>query len=80
MANKTAAGKNKEIGKGKASAVDKERAKKQIENMAELSKKINIVFVRPSPIMEVLTGIMIAFLIYFSAKLVAKNEDIQRNL
>jgi ATP-binding cassette, subfamily B, bacterial MsbA len=53
---------------------EEERAKKQIENMAELSKKINIVFVRPSPIMEVLTGIMIAFLIYFSAKLIENNE------
>ena len=53
---------------------EKERAKNQIENMAELSKKINIVFIRPSPIMEVLTGLMIAFLIYFSAKLIDNNE------
>jgi hypothetical protein len=35
MANKTAAGKNKEIGKGKASAVDKERAKKQKKKAQE---------------------------------------------
>ena len=53
---------------------EQERAKKLIDNVAETSKKISIVFVRPSPIMEVLTGIMIAFLIYFSAKLIAKNE------
>ena len=32
------------------------------------------VFVRASPIMEVLTGIMIAFLIYLSAILISKNE------
>jgi len=53
---------------------EQERANKLIENVKETSKKISIVFVRPSPIMEVLTGIMIAFLIYFSAKLIAKNE------
>ena len=53
---------------------EQERANKLIEDVKETSKKISIVFVRPSPIMEVLTGIMIAFLIYFSAKLIAKNE------
>ena len=53
---------------------EQERANKLIENVKETSKKISIVFVRPSPIMEVLTGIMIAFLIYFSATLIAKNE------
>ncbi len=53
---------------------EKDRANKLIEAVKETSKKINIVFVRASPIMEVLTGIMIAFLIYFSAILIAKNE------
>jgi len=53
---------------------EKERANKHIEALKQYSKKINIVFFRASPIMEVLTGIMIAFLIYFSAKLIAKNE------
>ena len=53
---------------------EQERANKLIEDVKETSKKISVVFVRPSPIMEVLTGIMIAFLIYFSAKLIAKNE------
>ena len=53
---------------------EQERANKLIDDVKETSKKISIVFVRPSPIMEVLTGIMIAFLIYFSAKLIAKNE------
>jgi subfamily B ATP-binding cassette protein MsbA len=53
---------------------EQERANKLIEDVKETSRKISVVFVRPSPIMEVLTGIMIAFLIYFSAKLIAKNE------
>ena len=53
---------------------EKERAVEYINTLKETSKKINIVFVRASPIMEVLTGIMIACLIFVSAKLVAKNE------
>ena len=53
---------------------EKDRANKLIEAVKETSKKINIVFVRASPIMEVLTGIMIAFLIYLSAILISKNE------
>ena len=53
---------------------EKNRAYQYIEAVKVSSRKINVVFVRASPIMEVLTGIMIAFLIYFSAKLIAKNE------
>ncbi len=53
---------------------EKNRADQFINNLKESSKKIAIVFVRASPIMEFLTGIMIAFLIFFAAKLVAKNE------
>ncbi len=53
---------------------EKNRANKYIEDVKESSRKINVVFVRASPIMEVLTGIMIAFLIFLSAKLIAKNE------
>ena len=53
---------------------EKQRAFKFIDNLKESTKKISIVFVRASPIMEFLTGIMIAFLIYFAAKLVANNE------
>ena len=45
-----------------------------IDTLKESSRKINIVFVRASPIMEVLTGIMIAFIIFVSAKLIANNE------
>ena len=53
---------------------EKQRAFKFIDNLKESTKKISIVFVRASPIMEFLTGIMIAFLIFFAAKLVANNE------
>ena len=53
---------------------EKERAKKYIEDLKKTNEKIMQVFVRASPIMEVLTGIMIAFLIYLSAILISKNE------
>ena len=53
---------------------EKKRANKYIKKFKRKSKKIRIVFVRASPIMEFLTGIMIAFLIFVSAKLIAKNE------
>ena len=45
---------------------EKQRASEFINNVKESAKKIAIVYVRASPIMEFLTGIMIAFLIYFS--------------
>ena len=53
---------------------EKKRAEIFINNLRETSRKINVVYVRASPIMEFLTGIMIACLIFVSAKLVAKNE------
>ncbi|MDC3125752.1 ABC transporter transmembrane domain-containing protein [Candidatus Pelagibacter sp.] len=53
---------------------EKKRAFQFINNLKESTKKIAIVFVRASPIMEFLTGIMIAFLIFYAAKLVSKNE------
>jgi subfamily B ATP-binding cassette protein MsbA len=51
-----------------------QRANRFLESIKETQKKIQIVFVRSSPIMEFLTGIMIACLIFVSAMLVAKNE------
>ena len=45
-----------------------------IYNLKEKSKKISIIFVRATPIMETLTGIMIATLIYFAGKLILNNE------
>jgi len=55
---------------------DKENSRllKFINSLKEKSKKIATVFVRATPIMEFLTGIMIAFLIYYSSKLILKNE------
>ena len=50
------------------------RADKHINDLKEKEKKIGIVFVRATPIMETLTGIMIAILIFYSGKLVVKNE------
>ena len=45
-----------------------------IDKLKEKSKKIAFVFVRATPIMECLTGIMIAALIYFAAKLILNDE------
>ena len=53
---------------------EKDRANKFISKLKEISKKINEVLVRASPIMEFLTGIMIACLILISAKLIANEE------
>ena len=53
---------------------EKKRANKFITEFKETQRKINLVYVRTSPIMEFLTGIMIACLILISAKLIAKNE------
>ena len=50
------------------------RAKKYIDDLKEKNKKIGIVFVRATPIMETLTGIMIAILIFYSGKLILNGE------
>mgnify|MGYP001393959232 CR=1 FL=1 len=50
------------------------RAEKYINELKEKSKKIGIVFVRATPIMETLTGIMIAILIYYSGRLILNNQ------
>ena len=53
---------------------EKKRAEDYLLSLKESIRKIAIVGVRASPIMEFLTGIMIAALIFVSAKLVANNE------
>ena len=50
------------------------RADKFLKSFKETQKKLQIVFVRASPIMEFLTGLIIAFLIYIAAILVSNNE------
>ena len=55
-------------------AYESKRADEHLNQLKDKNKKINIVFVRMSPIMETLTGIMIAILIYYSGKLALKDE------
>ena len=50
------------------------RADEYLAQLKDKNKKIQTVFVRLSPIMETLTGIMIAVLIFYSGKLMAKGE------
>ena len=50
------------------------RADKHLSNLKDKNKKLATVFVRMSPIMEFFTGIMIAILIFYSGKLMAKGE------
>ena len=51
-----------------------ERSDKFLNEIKEKSEKTQIVLVRASPIMEALTGIMIACLIFYSGKLIINNE------
>ena len=53
------------------------RAEKFINNLKERLVKTAMVLVRASPIMETLTGIMIAGLIYYSGNLIMKQELLQ---
>ena len=53
---------------------EKERADKYLTQLKEKSQKIQTVFVRMSPIMETFTGFMIAILIFYSGKLMARGE------
>ena len=50
------------------------RANDYLDQLKEKIKKIGTVLVRISPIMEILTGIMIAILIFYSGKLIANDE------
>ncbi|WP_440929165.1 ABC transporter ATP-binding protein [Candidatus Pelagibacter sp.] len=50
------------------------RADHYLNQLKEKNKKIGHVIVRISPIMEVLTGVMIAILIFYSGKLIALGE------
>ena len=53
---------------------EKLRAENFINSLKETTKKISTIFIRTSPIMEFLTGIMIACLIFIAAKLVTADE------
>ena len=53
---------------------EKKRADNYLGQLKEKNQKIQTVFVRMSPIMETLTGIMIAVLIFYSGVLMSKGE------
>ena len=50
------------------------KADEYLAELKDKNKKIQTVFVRLSPIMETLTGFMVAILIFYSGKLIAKGE------
>ncbi len=53
---------------------ERDRADEYLNDLKEKNQKIQTVFVRMSPIMETFTGIMIAILIFYSGKLMAKDQ------
>ena len=53
---------------------ENKRADEHLTELKDKNKKIQTVFMRMSPIMEVLTGFMIAILIFYSGKLILNNE------
>ena len=50
------------------------RSGENLDQMKEKTKKMTIVFHRTAPVMEILTGIMIASLVFYSGKLIENNE------
>ena len=53
---------------------EKSRSEKFVNDLKEKSAKIAAVYIRSAPIMEILTGIMIATLIFYSGKLIISGE------
>jgi len=53
---------------------EKERSEKFVNDLKEKSIKIQSVYIRSTPIMEILTGIVIAILIYYSGKLIMNGQ------
>ncbi len=51
-----------------------ERSEKFVNDLKEKTIKIHSVFIRSTPIMEVVTGIMIAILIFYSGKLIMTEQ------
>ena len=50
------------------------RSEKFVNDLKEKSAKISAVYIRSTPVMEILTGIMIAILIFYSGKLIIGGE------
>jgi len=57
---------------------ENKRAESFIEDLKEKNRKIDEIFIRSSPVMEALTGIMIAIIIFISGKLII-NEAMNIN-
>ena len=53
---------------------ENDRSEKFVNDLKEKSIKISTVFIRATPIMEILTGIMIAILIFYSGKLIMNDQ------
>ncbi|WP_435116132.1 ABC transporter ATP-binding protein [Candidatus Pelagibacter bacterium nBUS_49] len=53
---------------------EENRSEKFVTNLKEKSAKIAAVYIRSTPVMEMLTGIMIAALIFYSGKLIISGE------
>ena len=53
---------------------EKSRSEKFVNDLKEKSAKIATVYIRSTPIMEILTGILIASLIFYSGKLIISGE------
>ena len=50
------------------------RSEKFVNDLKEKSAKTAVVYIRSTPVMEILTGIMIAILIFYSGKLIINGE------
>jgi len=53
---------------------ENERSEKFVNDLKKKSIKIATIFIRATPIMEILTGIMIAILIFYSGKLIMNGQ------
>ena len=53
---------------------ENERSEKFVNDLKEKQIKISTVFIRATPVMEILTGIMIAILIFYSGKLIMDEQ------
>ena len=53
---------------------ENDRSEKFVNDLKEKSIKISSVFIRATPVMEILTGIMIAILIFYSGKLIMNDQ------
>ena len=53
---------------------EENRSESFVNDLKEKSAKISAVYIRSAPVMEILTGIMIAILIFYSGKLIINGE------